>query len=356
MSNKKKNDNRYNLPKYQQVISFLLEELSANKFKIGDKFYSENQIAEKFKISPITASKALNFLSEEKLISRRKGSGTYVKKIPAVPSQIKIIENRSIGIITGDVFFESPKSGDVIYHLFKALSDVGFLVNLSCQSVEKLLLAKVDGIITVGSFSDKLVKDLKKSNIPVVGYGPFLKKYFPCVFPDYKEIADIVCSHFYNAGRSRMLFAGMGEDASIVYNEVIAGKKDFLRKYKLPASAVSSAITKGGNIKQILTNRLGRADKPDAIFLMNWLSIRPTLQALAQQNMSVPDDISIIVQGASALDVHTTPVMSAIYPSIRNISVNAVKILTVMLKDGRNKAGNIVVNSMFDQRGSTKKV
>lgn len=253
------------------------------------------------------------------------------------------------------MYFDTPMSGDIIYNLFISLSDIGFLVNLSCQSVEKLMQAKVDGIITIGSFSSRLIKQLRKCNLPIVGYGSSLKKYFPCVFPDYRQMIDQVCSHFYNTGCRKVLFTGAGEDAAFICDELLAYKKEFLEKHDVPDLKIKTSITKKQNIRSILKTHLKKTDKPDAVFLMNWLSIRDAVQVISESKLRIPYDISIVVQGASSLAVITTPLLTAAYHSIPVISRNVVKVLTTLLKEGTTQAEHVITESIFDERGSTKK-
>lgn len=66
-------------PIYQQLNQALRELIASGKFKAGDKFLTERQIADEFKVSRATANKALASLVSEGTLEFRKGVGTFVR-------------------------------------------------------------------------------------------------------------------------------------------------------------------------------------------------------------------------------------------------------------------------------------
>jgi GntR family transcriptional regulator len=67
-------------PVYQQLNESLRDLINNGTFSEGDKFLTERQIAERFKVSRITANKALASLVSEQRLEFRKGVGTFVRK------------------------------------------------------------------------------------------------------------------------------------------------------------------------------------------------------------------------------------------------------------------------------------
>jgi len=70
-------------PKYKQIYDHLLKEISAGKLKPQDKVPSEKELCEIFSVSRITSKKALEMLTENRLISRQRGKGSFVIGNPA---------------------------------------------------------------------------------------------------------------------------------------------------------------------------------------------------------------------------------------------------------------------------------
>ncbi|AEV39348.1 transcriptional regulatory protein [Pseudovibrio sp. FO-BEG1] len=68
--------------RYQEVAEVLRKELSNGTFKVGDRLRPERQIAEEMNVSRSLLREAMIMLEIEGLIDVRKGSGTYVVRLP----------------------------------------------------------------------------------------------------------------------------------------------------------------------------------------------------------------------------------------------------------------------------------
>lgn len=66
-------------PVYQQ-LNDLLRSLIAEKYVLGDRFLTERDISEKFRVSRATANKALASLVSEGLLEFRRGIGTFIRR------------------------------------------------------------------------------------------------------------------------------------------------------------------------------------------------------------------------------------------------------------------------------------
>lgn len=64
--------------KYLDIVDWIKSELAEGKLKEGDRLPSENELAEKFRVSRQTARHAIDVLAADRLVSRVRGSGTYV--------------------------------------------------------------------------------------------------------------------------------------------------------------------------------------------------------------------------------------------------------------------------------------
>lgn len=66
------------LPLYHQILSFIRQQIKSGVLKPGDEIPSEAQLCSLYNVSRTTVRQALNQLSEENLILRRRGKGTVV--------------------------------------------------------------------------------------------------------------------------------------------------------------------------------------------------------------------------------------------------------------------------------------
>lgn len=67
-------------PVYYQINRALRDLLKSNKdFKVGDRFMTEREVSEQFRVSRATANKALSNLVAEGVLEFKKGVGTFVR-------------------------------------------------------------------------------------------------------------------------------------------------------------------------------------------------------------------------------------------------------------------------------------
>lgn len=80
-------------PLYAQVKSYILDQIRSGVLTAGSRVPSENELVERFKISRMTANRALNELTSDGHLVRVPGVGTFVK---AVTSRSSLLELRNI--------------------------------------------------------------------------------------------------------------------------------------------------------------------------------------------------------------------------------------------------------------------
>ena len=70
--------NKTALPAYQHVKAHVLAQIHAGVWKEGDAIPGEEALARAFGVSRMTVNRAIRELSDEQIVERRQGSGTYV--------------------------------------------------------------------------------------------------------------------------------------------------------------------------------------------------------------------------------------------------------------------------------------
>lgn len=68
------------IPKYKQIVDFIIYNISSGKLKVDDKLPSINYLSEEFYLSRDTVEKAYNILKEKKVVSSIRGKGYYVTR------------------------------------------------------------------------------------------------------------------------------------------------------------------------------------------------------------------------------------------------------------------------------------
>ena len=65
-------------PAYQRIKNAILDNIHSGKWQAGNAISTEMALAEEFGVSRMTVNRALKELSEERVLERRQGSGTFV--------------------------------------------------------------------------------------------------------------------------------------------------------------------------------------------------------------------------------------------------------------------------------------
>src|SRR3954447_137007 len=71
------------VPLYHQLAERLFAQIRAGRYAPGSKLPSEHELAETFKLGRPTVRQATASLIHRGLLERRRGSGTYVRSVPA---------------------------------------------------------------------------------------------------------------------------------------------------------------------------------------------------------------------------------------------------------------------------------
>ena len=75
---KVKRDMTKTVPAYQRIKNAILDNIHSGKWQAGAAISTEMALAEEFGVSRMTVNRALKELSEERVLERRQGSGTFV--------------------------------------------------------------------------------------------------------------------------------------------------------------------------------------------------------------------------------------------------------------------------------------
>lgn len=66
------------IPAYQRIKNAILDNIHSGKWQAGEAISTEMALAKEFGVSRMTVNRALKELSEERVLERRQGSGTFV--------------------------------------------------------------------------------------------------------------------------------------------------------------------------------------------------------------------------------------------------------------------------------------
>ena len=166
------------LPKYLAIAEWMKENIYSNNFKYGEKLISENQLCEKFSVSRQTARQAVSTLEQEGLVTRKRGSGTYINHLHATDKPA----SHNIGVIT--TYLDDHIFPYIISGAEKVLSKKNYNMTLRLTrnkvhnertQLLSLLESDIDGLIVEGTKTA-----LPNPNLDV--YQKFYDRKIPVIF------------------------------------------------------------------------------------------------------------------------------------------------------------------------------
>lgn len=294
------------VPKYSSLADTLRAEIAMGKFQEGQPLMTEEELAARFKVSRQTVRQAISLLEDDGLVRRVRGSGTYVQH-----GKRKRQGSLSVTVMTTyitDYIFPS-----IVRGIESVLSEQGCIMNLSATynraDTERLLLTRaleqeVDGLIIEGTKTAlpnpnlALYEELRKRNIPFVminGAYPELKPCTQVMMDDEaggREAAEHLISH---GARS---IGGIFKSDDIQGHLRYRGFAEALQRSNLPVSDCAvcwfATETRDRFLLEPKQQILQAIPHLDGIVCYNDQIALRLLETLSQQNIRVPEDVSVV--------------------------------------------------------------
>ena len=217
--------------KYQQVIDWVKENIENGSLRGGDRLMSENEMSERFGLSRQTIRRATGELVSQNLLTRRKGSGTYIagtdadsqprQRGDAFSSSAEEGKKRHHNIAVISTFNESYIFPAILKGIEGVLTDHGYTMQVMFtdnrlyreRSILKLLLEKnrIDGLIVEPVKSAlpnpnlPLYRELISRGIPLLFFNAFYPELdAPCVRIDDILAAEIAVKMLLDAGHTQI--------------------------------------------------------------------------------------------------------------------------------------------------------
>ena len=296
------------VPKYLQLKDIIRGYFEDEHYQSGQKIPSENELVERFQVSRNTVRQALGELSDEGIIYKKQGLGTFFSGN---------LEKHNLSYLIGVI---SPRISYYIYpQIIHGVDEVAhqkrynivlgntyadYEKELTC--LEQLLEKHIDGLLfePVGGFQHlkeaKIFPILENLSIPIV----FMDWWFDdpdisCVAVDDVEGGFRAASYLVKAGHRRI--ACFYPHDKLPGIRRYHGYKKALEQYgieyenRFAKSTTSFQWDEAETIPRLVQEVLELGEhKPTAIFVFNDDGALRAYSAIREAGLSVPDDISLI--------------------------------------------------------------
>ena len=143
---------------------------------------------------------------------------------------------------------------------------------------------------------------------------------------------------------------GAGADATIVSSMLPAMREEIKR---IPGMTLSEFVNPP-NGEYSCTKEVMKKSKPDVLFLLNWISISPVLDALDELKLKIPGDVSVLVHGENALALHTKVPLAIVRSNIVVGCQRIMEVLFQIIKSGKAEKTHYYYDREILNMGSIK--
>ncbi|MFU0800013.1 MAG: GntR family transcriptional regulator [Xylanivirga thermophila] len=291
------------LPLYQQIKEYFVNKIEAEEIANGELLPSENEIVKNFNVSRHTVRQAFALLENEGYIKREQGRGTICL------GKKKTHSNRTIAVVTTYI------SDYIFPHIINGIEDVlsskGYTLSLASTNnnkdnealfLQKFIDQKVAGMIIEPTKSAKNNPNLdyflqmEQKNIKYI----MLHATYPNINSAFVVMDDIKGGYL---ATKYLLQLGHKNIAGIFKSDDIQGAKrqqgfiNALKEYNIMPddNLIGNYTTENMNYYPYqFTSYLINNNKPTAIVCYNDQIAMKVIDAIKDNGLKIPDDISIV--------------------------------------------------------------
>jgi DNA-binding LacI/PurR family transcriptional regulator/DNA-binding transcriptional regulator YhcF (GntR family) len=308
----------------QRIKDEIIGMISSERMLPGDKIMPQNELAQRFKTTPVTIHKALRELVDEGVVERRKGVGTFIsaRKVMEFPrdKQICLVLHRT-GLDRPQFNPEYwPYMQDLIFD-FSAMLSKGYSFTMKYADPETnvgRLIEDLKGYFAVffhysNEVPISIIKTVIRSRVaPVVKIGKTQER-LDCIQLDNDRFTDLqtAANYLISLGHRRIGYLG----SSHWWGDLgLAGFRSALEMAGLPECpefVFRFDVEREAGCK--LADRIAEGgDFPDAIVADSDLRGLGLVEQLRIRNIRVPEDISVVSHDGLQLAAYHPPYLSTI--------------------------------------------
>ncbi len=337
------------LPKYLELVNWIKQQVIEGGLSYGDKFYSENELASMFSLSRQTVRQAVGILEKERIVERRRGSGTYVI-YGGFPNRDRTMNIGVISTYLDDYIFTS-----IIKGIETVLTDNGYSMQLAfthnrieneTRALRVMLEKSVDGIIVEPTKSGlpnpnlDIYQQIISSGIPLI----FFNAYYPAlplphVSLDDRKAGRIATQCLLDAGHRSI--AGIFQADDLQGHLRYAGYVDALREAGVDVHSQNILWYTTEDIKYIPEDfyRINRILKDcTGLVCYNDQIAFQVCRELRKQNIEIPQQLSVVsIDNSDLAALCEVPLTSVAHP-MKKLGKTVANNLLKLIEDKSFKA------------------
>jgi DNA-binding LacI/PurR family transcriptional regulator len=310
--------------RYHVIRETIRNEIQARRYGPGERLPSDAELALRFDSSRLTVIRALRELEDQGLVTRKVGSGTYVRSVTEAPVRVFGLLMPDLG--DGEVFEPIcqgiARAGESVHHRMlwggvpPAAHDKEQQAEELCRyfisrRVAGVFFAPVELTENQERVNRRIACDLTAAGIPIVLIDRCISPYpersrHDLVGIDNRRAGYRMANHLIRAGCKRVAYIYRPGSAPTVEARH-AGYREALWRAGLPAENLALQCDPSDPAR---VQRFIKASRPDGIVCANDLTAARLMHNLLKLGLRIPEDIRMVgindVKYASFLPVPLT--------------------------------------------------
>jgi len=355
-------DRKVNIPLYMQVYRSLLEKIRDGAFPEGALLPSERDLSHRLGVDRLTLRRALGMLSNEGLIEKKPGVGSWVRNQPsrhvegADGRSIMFVLPRSVNRIDR---ITEPYISALLYTIQKELSPQGFHLVYETLGRDETLPSFIrtggaTGIFFISQMPEMILEEARAANLPAVIVN-FSDDRFPSIIADREGGAYEAVLHLVALGHRRVAFiSGIPsyQNSQLSYRGYRRALVEADIDWKRQVWREGDWTFEGG-YRAMRSIMQEEEDLPTGVFACNDMSALGAIEAVKEADLRVPGDVSVVGFDNVEQGRHSDPRLTTVNMDITLMAKAAVRKLLFTVDSGEVHGVRIVVPVGLVVRKST---
>jgi DNA-binding LacI/PurR family transcriptional regulator len=343
------------LAKSEQLFQLLKDRIG--QMKDGERFPSVRQLMQEYNVSQFTVGPALDLLEERKLLIRKVGKGTFVRKNGEQ-------KQYTVYYYMNDWNFDEASRTERICHKIAQERNYNYrriIYHHSEDVYSQLPFGEADAIIINPSRSDlsqAQLNILKNAPIPIIMIRATLHQLGLNCVGGHNVVAGTMAAEYFLKNGHRKMAILLSEPFSYTSNEIFDGYSSRIKAEGGELTVIDCKTRFGENSQMKAFTELSRyleSNHADftAMFVASDYSALGALRALSEFNINVPEQLSVLGFGGNISVALFKPSLSSIVIPLDKMADGAFDLIDQALKEKKLHGLTHIVYPEFIEREST---
>ncbi len=231
------------------------------------------------------------------------------------------------------------------------------------ENIDLKLVKELSGILVIGNYYTDMVEKMSNDNdnIVYVDYSPDESKYDSVVIDKKKATFDLL-NYIYEIGHRRIGLIG-GKDLNENYENMMIDERDIEYQYFMKCKGIYNPkyiyTASRFNFKsgyELTKEMLKEKERPTAVFVENDTMAIGAYKAIAEEGLTIPDNISIVGFNDQPSAKYMVPSLTTVKLSTEYLASAAIDLVLENIDGSRPYKKKVVIPTKLKIRKSCKSI